>query len=53
MYPTSALSNQKGGSENGRQKGGNMLERGSANDVANLMDMHKEGGGGGGDITNS
>lgn len=24
----------------------NMLERGFANDVANLMDMHKEGGGG-------
>lgn len=34
----------KGFGENGKQEGGNMLERGIANDVTNLMDMHKEGG---------
>lgn len=28
------------------RKEGNMLVRGFANDVANLIDMHKEGGGG-------
>lgn len=41
----STLSNQKMAKMEIQKEGRNLLERGFANDVANLMDIHKEGEG--------
>lgn len=45
IYPTMCVFKSKEGGKNRRNEE-NMLERGFAIDIANLMDIHKEGGGG-------
>lgn len=46
VYPTNSASSQKWTVRTGVGDEENMAERDATNDVADLMDMHTEGGGG-------